>query len=443
FDAMAKRGLDVADVLVWHSTGGDMQPGRFRTWEEWDLLNNQDITQNGRIIHYDLEVSGWLSSQMGHITALGLNDLTSMGPCPGSANCPPQLDFASGLDITRWAEEHGAEVIGVNHTSNWSLNQSWHGIGLTPLELPIQLGIANAKISFMAVETPGRGLGEVTMPLSRAAWQLWSDLQNSGFRIAIVGGSDNRCFQRQIGQLRTGVLVDTGPLTFAKYLDGIRWGRTQAVYDQDTKANLDAWVGSSPNDVKHIGDTLDVGPQHQGQVLYFRAWTQLVESGLIEVLVNGEVKPNCQWNGNAGQPQYHQCQFTIGPNPGQWHRGAWVSLRAPRVQTSPIYVTWLNQHIYPSFEAPCRLRKHIQAVIDNLALNPGDPLYQYKTKYQGAQGEYTESAINATYQDDDPFNDGYNYCVGSYPDPPPPPSGSALSHRRGSVLGALARFPSR
>ncbi|MCG8556030.1 MAG: hypothetical protein MJD61_12200 [Proteobacteria bacterium] len=236
FDAMAKRGLDVADVLVWHSTGGDMQPGRFRTWEEWDLLNNQDITQNGRIIHYDLEVSGWLSGQMGHITALGLNDLTSMGPCPGGASCPWQLDAPSGLAIVPWAMAKGADAIGVNHTSNWSLNQTWLGKGLTPLELPVQVALDNgARIQFMAVETTEPGIA-----LTRAAWQAWRDLQNSGFRIGIVGASDNRCFQRQIGQLRTGVLVDDGTLTFAKYLAAMKEGRTQAVYDQGTKANLDA-----------------------------------------------------------------------------------------------------------------------------------------------------------------------------------------------------------
>ena len=166
-----------------------------------------------------------------------------------------------------------------------------------------------------------------------------------------------------------------------------------------------------------------MGPQHQGLQLNFGAWTQLVDSGLIEVLVNGRTQNNCQWNGNAGAQQYHQCQFTVGTNPGQWHKGAWVSLRAPRVHTSPIYVTWSGENFYPSLEAPCRLRKHIQHLIADLASKPGDELFGYRAKYDEAALTYQTIATAATFQDDDPGNDGQNPCVGNFPEPPSPPVG--------------------
>ena len=50
---------------------------------------------------------------------------------------------------------------------------------------------------------------------------------------------------------------------------------------------------------------------------------------------------------------------------------AWVSLRAPRVQTSPIYVRVglppdFMEPIAPSVEAPCRMVRHVDGLINHL-----------------------------------------------------------------------------
>ncbi|MCG8556571.1 MAG: hypothetical protein MJD61_14965 [Proteobacteria bacterium] len=406
--AMQKRGLDVGDVLVWAGTGAIQ--GNPSELKEWQQITGNDYDSAGagypgKILHYDLEVSRWLAERMGHITVLGLDGLpgnfdqpcgwgsthyTPVGPLnhpstwyqpiPGTSGCPWELDLLSGLEIVQWSIAQGADVIGINHTGNWSIEHTFLDNGLAPLELPAHVGLSSSNsayppISFMAVETSqldpgGFSFHPQTEPiadvLGRAARQLWSDFLNSGYRMGIVGASDNRCFQRQVGQLRTGVLVSDVPLTFQDYLNALKLGRTQAVYGQGTKANLDAWVGPS---VAHVGGVLAA---FTAQVVNFGVWTDLEQNGKIELLVNGQVWPGCQWDGFAGQQQYHVCAITVGSGAGQLNRSSWVSVRAPRVQTSSIYLHLNSQSIRPSVEAPCRMVKHLDALIAN-GYNTGIP----------------------------------------------------------------------
>ena len=500
-DAMEARGLDVGDVLVWGPTGG--VTGTPNMLKEWDQLTGTDYNSAGepcsscpggnhgnKVLHYDLEVSFWLASQMGHITALGLDDIHSkwFGPCgwgsshdpnfpwrpiAGSAFCPWELwgdavgeppgppeqhRHETGLEIVWWAWNNGVSnggVLGVNHTTSWSLDHNWLPPGLVAAELPVHVinGTMNyPPISFMAVETAQLdtipGWHPESDPnadvLTRAARQLWNDLQNSGLRIAIMGASDNRCFQRQVGQLRTGVLVSASGWDFESYVAAIKAGRTQAAYDRGSWGNLDAWAGTpfpDPADVAHIGDQLDVTP---GQLVYFGAWAKTKKVGNIEVLINGETVPGCQWVSQAPDtPYYFACVFVAGEAGGVLEHSAWVSLRAPRVQTSPIYVRVglppdFMEPIAPSVEAPCRMVRHVDGLINHLNNNPlghppalcrdGSPCAvagcldccppvppsQNNTpcqpsvldRYIQARDAYIQRAHTATFYDDDPGNDG-------------------------------------
>ncbi|MCG8556838.1 MAG: hypothetical protein MJD61_16370, partial [Proteobacteria bacterium] len=279
---------------------------------------------------------------------------------------------------------------GINHTSNWTLDYAWPGDSLVfgaPLELPVHVALSvgnwsppRPPISFLAVEVaqpdPTDPTHQPTDVLPRSARQLWSDFQDSGFRIAIVGASDNRCFQRQIGQLRTGVLID-GAVTYERYLEGLRLGRTQAVKGQGTVADLTAWSSSTPGDVKIIGDTLAVS---SGSQVNFRVQATLKVAGMIELLGNGQPQPWCQMMGQVGTND-----FTCGPI--AMLSSAWMSVRAPLVQTSPIYVELDGVPYRPYNAALCRNISHIQRLIDTYA-GPGGPLFSRLGEYLNAQAEY-------------------------------------------------------
>ena len=445
--AMKKRGLSVGNVLVWHDTGGPSQgPLNTLSLYEWERLTGQDYQKlpheateyANQLLHYDLEVSGYQPAWLGHVTALGLGDIVSQGPCPGAVgtcNAPPESDYPSGcsctvhelnkesgLPIAQWAygtSQPRRPVLGVNHTNAWRLNHTWpwdNGPGLPPLpslapvELPVHIALGawqpppgqpgHPPISFMAVETaqpdPTGPLHQPTDVLTRAARQVWSDFQNSGFRIAIVGASDNRCIQRQIGQLRTLVLIN-GPVTFDNYLEGLLQGRTQAVLGQGTWAILEGWLTTTPNDQKQIGDTLSVPA---GGQVSFSIQVQLKVAGMIELMSNGAVVSQCRTMGQVGLNDL-TCENLVPTSSG------WITVRAPRVQTSPIYMEYDGAAYVPDVGALCRNVANIDRLISEYA-QPGGRLAAYLTQYQNARQVYLDRLPAGTN------------C--NNPPPPPPPA---------------------
>ncbi|MCG8556715.1 MAG: hypothetical protein MJD61_15720, partial [Proteobacteria bacterium] len=79
FRAMTKRGVDIGSVLIWGPTAFHHIPHPLppapATDHEWSWLIGTDRTNGrypGKILHYDLEVSGYPAGNMGHITVLGL-----------------------------------------------------------------------------------------------------------------------------------------------------------------------------------------------------------------------------------------------------------------------------------------------------------------------------------------------------------------------------------
>jgi hypothetical protein len=181
----------------------------------------------GRILHYDLEVSAFAAGRSGHLVALGLRDI--------DFSSDPFRTPKTGLSLPAWAKAQGERVVvGMAH------GQFWPAAGFPsppvaccmPWEFPIQA--AHGGVSFLITERRGDG-----PPIDPGTFLLWRALQNSGFRIALLGASDYPCIHRAIDDTspRTDVIVN-GPLTYEGWLEGIRRGRTVVTLDARHRLNL-------------------------------------------------------------------------------------------------------------------------------------------------------------------------------------------------------------
>ncbi|MCG8555746.1 MAG: hypothetical protein MJD61_10745, partial [Proteobacteria bacterium] len=262
-----------------------------------------------------------------------------------------------------------------------------------------------------------------TGPLPRSAWQLYSDLQDSGFQVALLGGSDNRCWQKQIGMVRTRFRVD-GALSFDKYLDAIKRGRTVVVAGARDAAGKDDWAdleiewhsGFSPSGSAAIGDTYHVGDDEDHHTFRLRA--HLLRPGPVQILWNGKV--------------WFETQAAAGPLNITWPSttlenmpSGWVTVRTPRAQTSPIYVIVHSRAIWDPFsgslpqfrpdpQAPCRMARHVFQLLGGTPPNPphGSLWWQIRERYNAALTEYQRRAGGPAL---------CNPAVQTNPPPPTPP----------------------
>ncbi|MCG8553961.1 MAG: hypothetical protein MJD61_01545 [Proteobacteria bacterium] len=450
FAAMDKRGLDVGSALIWGQSG--WMPDRSNATDyEWPWIigtDNTDPGYPGKILRYDLEASGYPASDMGHITVLGLKNVAALGPCGcendscrnrnTGCNVPslhelytstmPKL--GSGLPFVAWAMNQSvtggqADVYGVNHTQAWRLDYTNSVDFLAPRELPVHVAKTGPPWpKFMAVEIPEPDPGgqAATGPMPRGAFQLWSDILDSGYYIALAGGSDNRCMQKQIGMMRTALFFDDaagGGLTFNQYTNALNGGRTVLVAGAREDPNCDDmtcddWAslaiqwhsGSNPvGGTAHIGNSYHVINHHD--VFNFSVTGNLLVDGAVQVLWNGHVF--LEWQVDAGPIDLSSnVPLTNVPS-------GWVTVRTPRAQTSPIYVVTsgrpihhplptANPQLVPDPQAPCRMAQHVQNLINH---TPGSSQHSV---YEQALGAYLGRASDH----------GTTCNLGAAPDPPPP-----------------------
>jgi hypothetical protein len=209
--------LNVGSVLTW---GPDY-------YYQKQFFSGKDdaLSQPDRLMHYDLEVSGFPSSHAGHIVLLNLKDQDY----PGTKRIEdwPTWD----LPIFRWAKSQGA-VVGFAH--------SGFGLQVTGKELPTyempgfdSIG-ANEYIVDVTHPNTVDFISAVDTPY---VWELniWYHTLNVGFRTRISGETDFPCiYDGRVGIGRTYAKVD-GPLSYDAWTRSLQSGRS---YVSDGKAHL-------------------------------------------------------------------------------------------------------------------------------------------------------------------------------------------------------------
>jgi len=211
------ESLNVATVLTW---------GPCYYYQKQFFSGRDDpLSRPGRLMHYDLEVSGFPSSHAGHLVLLGLKDQEY----PGTQRIEdwPSWD----LPILRWARAQGA-VVGFAH-SGWGLqvrtselpNHEMPGFdGIGANEYIVDVTHPDAVDFISAVDTPH-------------VWELniWYHTLNVGFRTRISGETDFPCiYDDRIGLGRSYTKLPGG-LSYPAWLDALREGRS---YVSDGRSHL-------------------------------------------------------------------------------------------------------------------------------------------------------------------------------------------------------------
>jgi hypothetical protein len=209
--------LNLAAVLTW---GPD-----YYYQKQFFTGKDDQLSQPDKLMHYDLEVSGFPSSHAGHIVLLDLKDQDY----PGTKRITdwPTWD----LPIFRWAKSQGA-IVGFAH-SGWGLQIT--GKDLPSLEMPGFDGIgANEYIVDVTYPNTVDFISSVDTPYP---WELniWYHTLNAGFRTRIAGETDFPCiYDGKVGLGRTYAKID-GPLTYQAWLEALKDGRS---YVSDGKTHL-------------------------------------------------------------------------------------------------------------------------------------------------------------------------------------------------------------
>jgi cysteine-rich repeat protein len=348
---LAADGIDVGAALVW-GDGFEQDSGNFTG-------SDDPASGGGRILHYDLEVSAFAAGNTGHLVMLGLRDI--------GFSSDPFRSPKSGLTLPAWAKAQGDRVaVGMAHGQFWPASgfPSPPVACCMPWEFPVQA--ARGGVSFLITER--RVEGPVIDP---GTFQLWRALLNTGYRIAVMGGSDYPCIHREIGNSpRTDVLVD-GALTYDGWLAGVRGGRTVVTLDGAHRLNMR--VNGAP-----LGS--EVGAR-AGEVLLVSLESQSPEAVGVELLVNGA--PATSVTLPAGR-QVATLRLGLPAS-------SWLSARTLRAHTGATYVLVDGRPIRASAPDACYLLRytdHLSDLVRGRRIDVGEDLPAALEAYAAAGAEF-------------------------------------------------------
>jgi hypothetical protein len=211
------EALNVACVLTWG-------PSYYYQKQFFTGLDHPLSTPT-RLMHYDLEISGFPSSHAGHLVLLGLKEQDY----PGATRLEDWPSWT--LPILRWAKAQGA-VVGFAH-SGWGLEVQ--STELPNYEIPGFDGIGANE--FIVDVTQPNTVDFISAGDTPYVWELniWYHTLNVGFRPRISGETDWPCItDDRVGLARSYARVD-GPLTYRQWIDAVQAGRT---YVSDGKSHL-------------------------------------------------------------------------------------------------------------------------------------------------------------------------------------------------------------
>ncbi len=338
--------LNIGAVLTW---GPD-----YYYQKQFFCAKDDALSQPGRIMHYDLEVSGFPSSHAGHIVLLNLKDQDY----PGTKAIEdwPTWD----LPIFRWAKRQGA-IVGFAH-SGWGLQVM--SPELPSYEMPGFDGIgANEYIVDVTYPDTVDFISSVDTPYP---WELniWYHTLNVGFRTRIAGETDFPCiYDGRVGIGRTYAKLDTA-LSYTGWLEALKAGRS---YVSDGKTHLMEFkvnttalgTGDSEVDLNSAGKvkvTLNAAaylPETPNDAIRKLPYDEEpywdVERARIgdsrevpvEIVVNGHsvARKTIVADGTV-----HPLEFTVPIN-----ESSWIAARVlPAAHTNPIFVVVNSQPIRAS-----------------------------------------------------------------------------------------------
>ena len=328
------ENLNIGAVLTWG-------PSWYFQKQYFSSIDHP-LSRDRRVMHYDVEVSGFPSSHAGHLVLLGLSE----DDYPGTERIEqwPSWD----LPVLRWAKSQGA-VTGFSH-SGWGLEVAARE--LPTYEMPGFDGIG-ANEYIVDVTHPGviDFLSAVDTPYF---WEMniWYHTLNAGFRTRISGETDFPCiYQEKVGLGRS--YVKLAKLTYGGWIEGVRRG---AAYVSDGKSHLidleanGVALGSGEPELRvKAGEEVRVrlkaaamlarhpDPRFHGLAADEKPYWDVERARIpdtrsvpVELVVNGRVAGTRQI---VADGTMHDVEFSFRPS-----RSAWVAVRVPMSShTNPLF----------------------------------------------------------------------------------------------------------
>lgn len=334
-EMMEQNDLSVVSMLA------DMGNGEVKD-SKLDLpkVNGKDAPQSvpGRIVHWDAEwhydpegVTFENKAIGGHLAVLGLKEAH-------------QIWDESAYKIIEWAKKQNA-VTGFVHMEY--LNDAIQN-RLTcciPLDYPVEAALGT--IDFVAED----------VWQNDAAIHGYYKLLNCGFHIGLAAGTDLPCYNGSMGDILTYVQVKDKQLTYTKWIDGIKKGRTVVALNGHKE-----FLDLKANGTNSPGDEIKI--KGQGDVKVSVKWTTVTElTGRVELVCNGKVVASHSGTAKPGLPvELNATQKFL--------RSGWLCARRMDAKghishTAPIYVIVDEKPVRASVEDA----KYFVSYIDNIITN--------------------------------------------------------------------------
>ena len=343
---MEPNDLAVISVLA------DMGNGEVKYSQE-DLLkvNGRDASgsTSERIVHWDAEWH-WDATYTqfdqqalgGHLVLLGLKDAH-------------QIWDESPYKILDWARKQHA-IGGFCHFQYLNDKVQNDLNCCIPIEYPVEAALGTMDFiseDVYARDSPNNGTYD-----SEAALHAYYRLLNCGFRLGLAAGTDYPCNNKEtLGSLLTYVQVKDNVLTYEKWIQGIKDGRT--VISRNAHHEF---LGLKINDTFEPGDEIKLEKKDSLRIEV--AWSaDEAEAGTIELILNGNVIARDSAIAKQGSPRVFHANCEIVKS--SWICARRMDARGHQSHTAPVYITVDNRPV----RASTADAQYFIAWIDNLLIN--------------------------------------------------------------------------
>jgi O-glycosyl hydrolase len=362
-EMMETNDLSVISLLA------DMGNGEVKD-SKTDLLKvtgfDAEQSSPGRIVHWDAEwhfdpegVTFENKALGGHIVLLGLKNAS-------------RIWEESPYKILEWGRKQNA-IMGFCHLQY--LNDSIQNqlSCCIPIDFPVE--VALGAIDFLSED----------VWLNDASVHAYYKILNCGFRPGWAAGTDFPCNNSSpLGSLLTYVQINNEPLTYRKWINGIKEGRTVVT----TNGHVE-FLDLKVNDSSYPGDEIKL--RRNGKVNVNVIWTSILQQeGSVEVICNGKIVAKQNTIAGPGKPVSLNVDLPIGES--SWICARRMNSEGHQSHTSPVYVTVGNQPVRASSEDADYFVRWIENILANIEDN--GPWSIYFTKDIESVIERYRKAVN-------------------------------------------------
>jgi hypothetical protein len=305
-----------------------------------------------KILHWDAEwhfdpegVTFEHKALGGHLVMLGLTEAST-------------LWSESPYKILEWGRKQDA-IMGFCHMQYLDDSIQNQLNCCIPIDFPVETALGT--IDFLAED----------VWLNDASVHAYYKLLNCGFRPGWAAGTDFPCnSSAPLGSLLTYVQVKDGPLTYRKWIEGIKNGRTVVT----TNGHVE-FLDLSVNGTSGPGD--EINPDRDGSVHVNVVWTSVTgQEGDIEIVCNGEIVARQHASAGPGRPG--MLNFDLPVKESSWICARRMNSKGHQSHTAPVYVIVGKRPVRASPADAAYFVKWIENTLANI--EDGAPWRRYFTE---------------------------------------------------------------